>query len=202
MCFTGLVLVTCCSKPCDARDLLPNAALREVLGKYATARPLLLAAAEATVAERPGDDSHGQQRGQTVQWQPGQKRMRQQQQDHQLQHHADKVRVEEEEEKPSARLRTHALCAAPAVQAGKQRSNQVDNGLAADTSSGWSDEIVSGPQACVEDDDQGSSSQSPRLQQRPPGRQAAQQQQQQAGQQAGRGAADTPSGFVRCPVCR
>lgn len=181
-----------CRKPCDARDLLLNAALRDVLDSYAAGRPMLLAAAKAPLqaALQPGDDSNGCQQGQTARRQSGRKRTRQQEQ-RQLQADED----EDGNEVLPAQRRTRS---APGAK--------VDVDLAAYSSSGWSDGDASEPEASSgEEYEEGASRPSSLLHCRQPsGRRqvapAAQQQPQQASQQAG-GSADTPSGFVRCPVC-
>ncbi|KAL4433624.1 hypothetical protein ABPG75_000065 [Micractinium tetrahymenae] len=144
-----------CRKPCDARDLLPNAALREVLDKYAAARPLLLAAAEAA-AQAPvvhGAASNGRQQGRSAQRQTGCKRTRQQQQEQRRRRQADEDEDEEEAEASPARRRTRSASGAKAgAQAAKQPAGKVYIDLAADSSSGWSEGDASEPEPSSGDD--------------------------------------------------
>lgn len=211
VCQTSCLLLSCqpygrglpCSKPCDARDLLPNATLREILDKYAAARPLLLAGAKESTQAVPGQgDSDGRQQGQAVQRWSGRKRMRMQQHKHEHEQlHLDKEKIDQQAGVLPGRRRTRS------ASCGK-----VDTDLAERSSSGWSDDDASEPEVSSgEADDDGNSSPSPQSQRLPPSRhrqmppasyQQQQQQQQHAGQQAEGRPADTPSGFVRCPVCR
>ena len=214
-----------CSKPCDARDLHPNPALREVLEKYGSARPLLLhlmherhqaGAAGVSAQLEPSARRRRPPR------QPGSKRR------HGEQQHFEAVVPAAGEGGRRQTRSTSAQQAAPTAAAAVSGAGKLDladdsssrgeqdasEASASEASSSSSSSDFSSGSGDASSSAEGSPSSFKRQRRSGPakgtlrGRQstgtaARQQQQQGAGPQQVQAVppADTPPGFVRCPVC-